>query len=457
MAMMTSGIAVATTQDLNQALSTIDTRLEDHKKWTENHIAEFIVKLRQNTERIETCEREQHSSLENITANLKSLQSGTVSNMLFRQHMNQIEKRFDQSRDEAESRLEMLKTAMEKEITSSVGNLRLKAETLNANCIALTEKCKVLEETLLPSLRADVEEQKQKRLGETQRLESELEKMKEICEQKISHTAAALRFYVTATATKLQEELAPMTMAKEIEEDLKQKEKELKKNIKASEELVATLRDQLVKHKEELDTTCDHYTNEINQHSKALKIVDVTLQNLQTGVGSDLNDMREQIRTDRVNLQTEMNEARASAARAAKANDNAIESVAKEINPLRQFRELILERLHIEKTVQQVQEWQSGHVPQITSVVKDLEERVKRVQLTTQKDHDLIMELKTGHSAIRGHFKMFHAIAAGLDEKPMPGEAGMDTSHSLDTRLPGSGILPPIETSPGRNIMDIGA
>jgi hypothetical protein len=364
---------------------------------------------------------------------MKALRSGTVTQLLFRQQVNTFEKRFDHERDENESKLDQLKLTFDKEIANSVGNLRLKAETLNANCIALTEKCKVLEETLIPSLKADVEESKQKRLSETQRLETEIEKMKELCDQKISHTAAALRFYVTATATKLREEMTPFTVTKTLEEDLKQKEIELKKGIKANEEMVSGLRDILVKHKADLDSTCDRFTGEINGHSKAIKVQEINLANLQNGVASDLNDMREQLRTDRVTLQTEMSDCRAAAARSAVANDNAIQAVAQEINPLRQFREQLLERLNIEKFVTQVKDWQTGLLPQLTGMVKDIEERMKKVQLTSQRDHDLLMELKTGHTAIRGHFKMFHAIATGLDDRVVPGdgEGGRE-----DTRLP---------------------
>jgi len=439
--MMTSGISVATTQDLNAALGTMDTKLEEQKKWVENLVADCVMKLRVNTERIDTAEREQSNTSETLNAEMKSLRSSAVTNTIFRQQTNLFEKRFDHERDEQQIQMENLKLAMEKEIASSVGNLRLKAETLNANCIALTEKCKVLEETLIPSMKADIEEQKQKRLGETQRLESEIEKMKELCDQKISHTAAALRFYVTATATKLREELAPMTMAKAMEEDLKQKEVEIKKSTKTTGEVVEALRDQLVKFKGDLDQTCDGYTAEINQHTKSLKVTEMTMTSLQNGVASDLNDIREQVRGDRVGLQTEMSDCRASAARSAVANDNAIQAVAQEINPLRQFRELILERLHIEKTVSQVKEWQTGLLPQLTGMVKDMDERVNRVVATSQKDHDLLNELKTGHHAIRGHFKMFHQIAAGLDDRPMPGES------NEDTRLPSIGM----SMSPGRN------
>lgn len=435
MAMMTNGISVATTQDLNAALGTMDAKLEEYRKVIETNITDFLTKLRANTERIDTAEREQMTSLESLKTDMRSLQAGTVTNANFRQQINIFEQRFDHERDQGENKLEQLKLAIEKEITSSVGNLRLKAETLNANCIVLTERCKELEEIRIPAMRADIEEQKQKRLSETQRLETDIEKMKEICDQKISHTAAALRFYVTATATKLREELAPLKMAKEMEEDIRQNNVELRKQVKASDEMVSGLRDQLVKHKADLDTTCDRYTAEINQHTKSIKVQEINLTNLQNGVASDLNDMREHLRNDRVNLQTEMADCRAAAARSAVSNDNAIQAVAQEINPLRQFRER-METVHIEKFISQVKEWQTGLLPQLTGMVKDVDERVKKVTVTSQKDHDLVMELKSGYSAIRGHFKMFHAIAAGLDDRPLPGEATFDSPGREDTRLP---------------------
>lgn len=421
---------MATTADLNQALGTVDNRIDEIKRWAENAIADFGAKLRVNTERIDTAEREQQTSLESLGQEIKSLRAGTVTNISFRQQCNVFEKRFEHEKDETESKLEHLKIALEKDITSSIGNLRLKAETLNANCIALTEKCKVLEETFVPSLRADLEEQKQKRLAETQRLESEIEKMKELCESKISHTAAALRFYVTATATKLREELAPATATKEIEEDVKQVAAELKKQLKLTDDKVLALAEQLSKHQTEMDSTIEKHTVELGQHTKALKVHEITVVNLQNGIASDLNDMRETVRTERANTLTELSDARASAARAAASNEHAIQAVAQEINPLRQFRELILERLHVEQFVNLVRDWQSGLIPQINSTVKDLEDRVKKVQQVTQKDHDLLVELKNGHTAIRGHFKMFHAIASGLDDKGEP------TAPLEDSRLP---------------------
>merc|ERR1712216_658116 len=119
------------------------------------------------------------------------------------------------------------------------------------------------EETLLPAVRADLEEQKQKRLCETQRLESACEKVKDVCEQKISHTAAALRFYVTATATKLREELAPMTLAKELDEDMKQKDADLRKLIKNVEDVSTLNREALSKHRTDIDASVEKHTAEI--------------------------------------------------------------------------------------------------------------------------------------------------------------------------------------------------
>lgn len=434
------GLSVATTADLNSALGQMESKFDEHRKWTEGHITDFIMKLRNHTERLDNAEREQQSAIETIATDVKAVRAGTVNNTTFRQQVNAIEKRFDHENEEHLGRLENLRMALEKEITTNISNLRLKAETLNANCIQLTEKSKAMEETLLPAIKADFEEQKQKRLCETQRLESEIEKMKELCESKISHTAAALRFYVTATATKLREETAPLTQAKELEEDLKQKEADLKKLVKACEEEASNLKEQLAKHKGEFESSVEKHTADIGQHTKALKVCEITVTNLQRSIAADLNDMREEIRSDRSKLQVEITDARTTAMRSAASNENSIQAVASEIAPLRSLKEQIFERLHIEKIVQTVRDWQTSVIPQVTATAKDVEERLRKVNLQTSKDHETLCELQKSISEVRRHFKMFHAIASGLDDKPHPGlpdpVAPPVQPVAEDTRLP---------------------
>eukprot|EP00929_Paragymnodinium_shiwhaense_P017050 TRINITY_DN125942_c0_g1_i1.p1 TRINITY_DN125942_c0_g1~~TRINITY_DN125942_c0_g1_i1.p1 ORF type:complete len:455 (-),score=130.35 TRINITY_DN125942_c0_g1_i1:151-1515(-) len=436
MAMATGGLSVATTADLNQALGAMEDKFDTHRRWTENQISDFIMKLRNGVERIDSMERDQSTSLEAMNTDLKALRAGCVANSLFRQSMNQLDKRLDQEREEVDQKMEHLKMALEKDITTNISNLRLKAETLNANCIALTEKSKVIEETLLPSVRTELEEQKQKRLAESQRLESEIEKMKEVCEQKISHTAAALRFYVTATATKLREELTPATTTMELESDLKHKEADLRKFIKSVEDTTAVVRDQVSKQREYLDTTIEKYTIDIGQCTKSMKVMEITMQNLQNSVATDLSDVREEVRNDVSKMKMDVSDTRATSQRSCSANENAIQAVASEINPLRNFRELILERLHIEKFVNLVREWQTTTIPQVSATSKDLDERMKKVQNSVSSDHQTIVDLTRSISEVRRHFKMFHAIAAGLDDKPHPGMGGDGPGGSADDRLP---------------------
>lgn len=254
--------------------------------------------------------------------------------------------------------------------------------------------------------------------------------MKEQCEQKVSHTAAALRFYVTATATKLREELAPLTATKEIEEDIKQKDSDQKKHVKALEDMLLALKENVMMHKGDADGVAEKHMTEISQHTKAIKVAEIMATNLQNSVASDISDVRETLRHDRAMLQAELADARAAAVRTAASNEAAIQSVANEISPLRQFRELILERLHVEKFVNVVREWQTSHIPQTTSMLKDLDERSRKLFQNQAKDHDSVQEIQRSIVEIRGHFKMFHAIATGLDDKPMP------VDPSEDSRLP---------------------
>merc|ERR1711957_976981 len=147
---------------------------------------------------------------------------------------------------------------------------------------------------------------------ESQRLESEIERVKDVCEQKISHTAGALRFYVTATATKLREELAPMTLAKELEEDMKQKDADLRKLVKSVEDVVSMNRENVTRFKNDFEGQVEKHTAEIGQHTKAIKVCEITVTNLQSGVANDLQEMRTEMNADRSKLQVEIADARAS-------------------------------------------------------------------------------------------------------------------------------------------------
>lgn len=451
---MSGGLSVATTADLNAVIGQLEDKFDAHRKWTENQITDFIMKLRNSTEKVDGLERNQSTALDSMSTDLKALRAGCVMNSQFRQQVNQIDKRFEHEREEVDHKLDQLKMGLEKDITSNISNLRLKAETLNANCIALTEKSKVIEETLIPSIRTDIEEQKAKRLSETQRLEADVERMKEICEQKISHTAAALRFYVTATATKLREELTPLTSHKELEVELEQKGGELKKLIKGVEETTSVLRGEVSKQKEYLDVNCERYTVEIGQHSKTMKVLEITMTNLQSSIATDLNDMRQECTNDVSKMKIEVTDSRSTASRSCAMNDNAIQALAAEVNPLKNFRELILERLHIEKFVNLVREWQTSTIPQVTSVSKDLDDRMKKMNMNQVKDHEILSELSRSTAEIRRHFKMFHAIATGLDGIPHPGVPDPmmpPVSEIKDTRLPpigggASGTPPPRPT-----------
>merc|ERR1712160_170217 len=104
--------------------------------------------------------------------------------------------------------------------------------------------------------------------------------------------------------------------------------------------------------------------------------------------------MRTEMNADRSKLQVEIADARASGVRAASSNDSRLETLAQEIQPLRQFREQILERLDIKKFVNIVQDWQTSVIPQVTSGVKDLEERARKLLMHQVKDHEVLCELQ---------------------------------------------------------------
>lgn len=205
-------------------------------------------------------------------------------------------------------------------------------------------------------------------------------------------------------------------------------------------------REMVSKFKTEFENQVEKHTADIGQHTKAIKVCEITVTNLQSGVANDLQDMRTEMNADRSKLQVEVADARAAGVRAASNNDSRIESLASEIQPLRQFREQILERLDIKKFVNIVQDWQVKVIPQVTAAVQDLEERARKLLMHQVKDHETLCELQKSTAEIRRHFKLFHAIADAFDDKPHPNlpEPMLSTSHAdrppsgaaEDTRLP---------------------
>jgi len=185
-----------------------------------------------------------------------------------------------------------------------------------------------------------------------------------------------------------------------------------------------------------LDTTTEKYTIEIGQCTKSMKVMEITMQNLQNGVATDLSDVREEVRNDVSKMKMEVSDCRTTSSRSCASNESAIQAVASEINPLRNFRELILERLHIEKFVNLVREWQTTTIPQVAATSKDLDDRMKKVQNSMAADHQTLIDVTRSVSEVRRHFKMFYAIASGLDDKPNPGVIGDKDHGSADDRLP---------------------
>jgi hypothetical protein len=138
--------------------------------------------------------------------------------------------------------------------------------------------------------------------------------------------------------------------------------------------------------------------------------------------------MREEVRNDVSKMKVEVSDSRSTSHRACSSNEQAIQSMVSQIQPLNNFRELILERLHIEKFVNLVREWQTTTIPQVTSSCKDMEERSKKLEGKFAQDHGVLTDLTKSTSEIRRHFRMFQAIATGLDDKPHP--------EPSDSRLP---------------------
>merc|ERR1719316_1719634 len=130
--------------------------------------------------------------------------------------------------------------------------------------------------------------------------------------------------------------------------------------------------------------------------------METTIAGFQSTVSAELAHVQETLSTDRKGMQAELADARSVSARAAAALDQALLKVNKDIAAIKERQAMVIERLNIERVVAVVRDWQTAHVPQTEAALKKVQE----------KDHDEVKALSKQTTAIRGHFKMFHAIAS---------------------------------------------
>merc|ERR1719203_1517791 len=99
-----------------------------------------------------------------------------------------------------------------------------------------------------------------------------------------------------------------------------------------------------------------------------------------------------------------------------------------------------MERLHIEKFVNLVRDWQTTTIPQVTSQAKETEARSQKILTNQVKDHEVLIELQKSIAEVRRHFKLFHHIATGLEDRPQQSILdpimGPAIDVPVDTRLP---------------------
>merc|ERR1719388_111310 len=148
------------------------------------------------------------------------------------------------------------------------------------------------------------------------------------------------------------------------------------------------------------------------------------LQQLTQNTTVDFKKIRDSLKDQIAQLHRDLSEARAAAAQSAVNNEKNIQAVAAEVTPLKEARSVLFDRLKIKDVAGLVRDWQAGHVPTTTADLSDLKARVDRLKTDLQTEHDHGVELQKSVTAVRGHFKMFHTIATGLDGTDIPGSWG---------------------------------
>jgi len=296
----------------------------------------------------------------------------------------------------------------------------------------------------LPDLRKQLEDERTKRRAEDLRLERQDEALREQFERRCEEIIAMLRKDIENALEKLKNDCATKEQLEAILRELAALRTSTTTQFSSVDDALEGLKEALKNHREATGESFAKTGKDINTLIKDSSAMTSDLQQLTQNTTVDFKKIRESLKEQIAQLHRDLSEARAAAAQAAVNNEKNIQIVATEVTPLKEARSVLFDRLKIKDVAGLVRDWQAGHVPTTTASLKDLEARVVRLKQDLQQEHDHGVELQKNVIAVRGHFKMFHSIATGLDPADIPGfpTAAGNTAPGAAT------TLPPINTSP---------
>jgi hypothetical protein len=421
MAPIVVGAQVATVGDLTAAITQLTEKIEEQKGWTQQQLDLLLTKhtdyVEKTDEALKALQNETQTSKEEINV----LKATTVLDTKFREAISTVELKVDTVSGALEQQIKKTREDSTRDLTFAVQDMTTKVDACELGVKAVRESMHEITSTLLPEMREQLEDERKKRREGDARLEKNDEVLRESSDRRCEEIIALLKKDIEDAVAKLKPNLATKEELEAILRELAALRTSMTTQFTSIDDSMDGLKEALKNHVEKTAASFEKTMKDISILMNDSRTMQGDIQQLTTSTSADFKKIREYMKDAFAQLKKDLSEARAAAAQAAVNNEKNIQVVAAEVTPLKEARSVLFDRLKIKDVAGIVRDWQAGHVPTTTASLSDLEARVARLKNDLQTEHDHGVELSRSMTAVRGHFKMFHSIASGLDATESPG------------------------------------
>jgi chromosome segregation ATPase len=431
-----AGALVATVGDLTAAVTQLTEKLEEQKRWTQAELDLLRQKQTEYAEKTDEALQALQTVTESHTVDIADLKKTRVTTADFKQQITNIEMKAETANGALEQLIKKSREDSVRDLNSATTTITSKVEAAESGIQAVREAVHEINSEVIPELRKQLEDERQKRRSEDLRLERQDEALREQFERRCEEIIALLRKDIENALNKLTDQSATKDQLEAILRDLQALRTSMTTQFSSIDDLIEGLKEALKAHREATAASFDKTGKDVGVLIKESNTTQSDLQQLTTTTTIDFKKIKESLKDQIAQLHRDLSEARAAAAQAAVNNEKNIQVVAAEVTPLKEARNMLFQTMKIKDVAALVRKWEADWVPPTTVKLKDLEAKVDRLDSELQAEHDHGLELQRDLSKVRGHFKMFHSIAAGLDPVDDKGAPAADPSATKLPKVP---------------------
>lgn len=178
------------------------------------------------------------------------------------------------------------------------------------------------------------------------------------------------------------------------------------------------LKEALKAHQENTKTSLDKIETDLKYLMKEVDSNQTNIRNLGHNTQVEARKLRENLEDQLHRVVLDLADTRRDSLAASESNKKTLFGIVKDIAPLKEGHAMLFDKLKVVEAANLVHEWKEGHIPKTTAFMKDLTERVNKINLDLQGEMANTVALRKKVAAIQSHFKRFNDIASGLDNNP---------------------------------------